>query len=227
MLKLFKYDLNIQLRSGYWTVYGVIGLLYIVILVNLPIDIRDEVAVALIFMDTSVLGLIFVGALVLLEKQQGVLSSMSVTPLNPDKYLFSKALSLTLLSSVVSSLIWIIPLWSFKAYGLILPGVIFSSVCFTLFGLGFSAGAGSFNQFIARIMLGSLILTLPLLPMIFIPGTGWLVFLPTNAALDLFLKIISGSFSLFQILDLAILVIWIFIFRLFAQKQFKRNNLFL
>lgn len=88
MLKLFKYDISIQLRSGYWTVYGIIGLIYILILVNLPVNIRDDVAIFLIFSDTSVLGLIFVGALVLLEKQQGVLQSLSVTPLKLTDYLF-------------------------------------------------------------------------------------------------------------------------------------------
>jgi fluoroquinolone transport system permease protein len=227
MLKLLIYDLNIQLRSGYWTVYGVIALVYILIMVNLPLSIRDEVAVGLIYMDTSVLGLIFVGALVLLEKQQGVLNSLSVTPLSINRYLFSKALSLTLLSAVISSLLWIIPLWSFKGYEFILSGVVLSSITFTLFGLGFAAGATSFNQFLARIFVGTMIFSLPILPMVFLPNAGWLILLPSNAALDLFIRITKNSFSIVQLLDLVILVIWIFILRIFAEKQFIRNNFFL
>ena len=148
-------------------------------------SIRDEVAIALIFIDTSVLGLIFVGALVLLEKNQGVLHSLSVTPLNLNNYLFAKTLSLTLLSAVVSSLLWIIPLWSFRGYEFILPGVVLSSVVFTLFGLGFAAGADSFNQFLARIFLGSMIFSVMVIPMLLFPKTGWLVIFPANAALDL------------------------------------------
>jgi fluoroquinolone transport system permease protein len=227
MLKLLKYDLNIQLRSGYWTVYGVIALVYILIMVNLPVNIRDEVAVGLIYMDTSVLGLIFVGALVLLEKQQGVLHSLSVTPLSLNKYLFSKVISLTVLSAVISSLLWIIPLWSFNGYGFILSGVLLSSIAFTLFGLGFAAGAETFNQFLFRIFAGSMIFSLPVLPMVFLPNTGWLIFLPSNAALDLFIRVTKDNFSVVQLLDLLILIFWIFILRIFAAKQFIRHNLFL
>jgi fluoroquinolone transport system permease protein len=178
-------------------------------------------------MDTSVLGLIFVGALVLLEKQQGVLNSLSVTPVSINKYLFSKALSLTLLSAVISSLLWIIPLWSFKGYGFILSGVVLSSIAFTLFGLGFAAGAVSFNQFLARIFIGAMVFSLPVLPMVFFPGLGWLIFLPSNAALDLFIRVTKDSFSIIQLLDIVILIIWIFILRIFAEKQFIRHNLFL
>ena len=227
MLRLFRYDINIQLRSGYWTVYGIIGLIYILILVNLPLNIRDEAAIAMIFTDTSMLGLIFVGALVLFEKQQGVLQSLSVTPLKLNNYLFSKAISLTILSVVISSLLWIIPLWSFHGYALLFSGVVLSSIVFTLFGLGFTAGAESFNQFLARIFLGSMIFSLPVIPMLFFPETGWLVILPANAALDLFIRITKGTFSLLQLLDMLILIIWVFIMRFFAQKQFQKYNLFI
>jgi len=227
MVKLFRYDINVQLRSGFWTVYGIIGLIYILVLLNLPLNIRDDIAVFMIFSDTSVLGVIFVGALVLLEKQQGILQSLSVTPLNINSYFFSKVLTLTLLSAVISSSLWIIPLGSLHGYGLLISGVILSSMVHTLFGLGFAAGADSFNQFLARVILGSLLLTLPVIPMFLLPKTGWLIVLPMNATMDLFLSIAKDSFSFIQLLDLTILIIWIFIMRLFSQKQFQKHNLFI
>lgn len=227
MLKLFKYDIRIQVRSGYWTVYGILGLIYILVLVNLPYNIRDEAAIIMIFSDTSSLGVIFVGALVLLEKNQGVLISLSVTPLKADNYLFSKVVSLTLLSAIISSMLWIIPLWSVKGYLPLLAGVVLSSMIFTMFGLGFTAGAESFNQFIARVILGSIIFNLPVIPMFFLPNTGWLIFLPMNAAMDLFISITKGSISFIQFLDISILIIWVFIMRIFAKKQFQRHNFFI
>ena len=225
MLTIFKYDINVQLRSGYWTVYGIIGIIYILVLVNLPINIRDKVAIFCILSDTSVLGLIIVGAIVLLEKQQGVLMSLSVTPLKLNTYLFSKVLSLTLLSVIVSSLIWIIPLWSFRGYLIILTGVILSSMIHIMFGLGFSAGANSFNQFVARVILGSMLLALPVLPMFLVPKTGWLIVLPMNAAVDLFYRLAIGTSSFMQLVDILILVGWILIMRLFAQRQFIKHSL--
>jgi fluoroquinolone transport system permease protein len=227
MLKLFKYDLNIQLRSGYWTVYGILGIVYILILVNLPLNIRDDVAIFLIFSDTSVLGLIFVGALVLLEKQQGVLKSLSVTPLKIDYYLFSKVLSLTLLSFVISSLIWLIPVWSLKGFAFLITGVILSSIVHTMFGIGFTAGAGSFNQFLARVFVGSQIFTIPLLIFLLLPKTGWLIILPMNAAIDLFFRSTEGTFSFIMLIDLLVLSIWIFIMTLFARNQFYSSRLFI
>ena len=227
MLTLFKYDINVQLRSGYWTVYGIIGLIYILILVNLPVSIRDKVAIYCIISDTSVLGLIFVGALVLLEKQQGVLMSLSVTPLRLNTYLFSKALSLTLLSAIVSSIIWIVPMRSFSGFGIIISGVVLSSIVHILFGLGFSAGADSYNQFMARVILGSLLLTVPVVPMLLMQGAGWLIVLPMNAAFDLFYRLAMHTSSPLQAADIIILIIWIFIMRWFAYKQFKRHNLFI
>ena len=227
MLKLLIYDINIQWRSGYWSVYSIMGLLYILILLNIPINIRDEAAVGIIFMDTSVLGLIFVGALVLFEKQQGVLQSMSVTPLKLNTYIYSKVLSLTLLSTVISSLIWIVPLWSLKGYGFILSGVVLSSIVFTIFGLGFSSGVITFNQYLARIFMGSLIFSIPVFPFLIYPEMVWLIIFPTNAALDLFLQISKGSYSIIQFIDIILLVIWIFIMMIFARKQFRKNNLFI
>lgn len=202
------------------------GFLYILILLNIPLNVRDEAAVGIIFMDTSVLGLIFVGALVLFEKQQGVLQSMSVTPLKLNTYIYSKVISLTILSTVISSLIWIIPLWSFKGYGYILSGVALSSVVFTIFGLGFTSGVATFNQYLARIFIGSLIFSIPVIPFIIFPEMVWLIIFPTNAALDLFLQISKDSFSIIQLIDIILLGIWIFVMLIFARKQFKKNNLF-
>jgi fluoroquinolone transport system permease protein len=227
MLKLIKYDINIQLRSGYWTVYGIVGFIYILILFNFPLSIRNEIAAYLIFTDTSVLGLIFVGALVLFEKQQGVIQSMSVTPLKLNQYLFSKVISITILSVIVSSLIWIIPLWSFKGYFLILPGVILSSVIFTLFGIGFTAGADSFNKFLARVFLGSMIFLFPIILVFLFPRAVFLIVLPMNAIVNLFVSITKETFSYLQLLDILILIIWGYIMLLFAQKQFRKFNLFI
>lgn len=227
MLTLFKYDINVQLRSGYWTVYGILGIIYILILVNLPLEIREKAAIFIVISDTSVLGLIIVGAIILFEKQQGVLMTICITPLKLNTYLWSKVLSLTLLSLIVSSLIWIIPLWSFSGYLILLSGVILSSIVHIMFGIGFTAGVDSFNQFMARVIIGTLLLSIPVFPMFLLPNTGWLIVLPMNAAADLFYRLAMGSSSFVQIVDILILFVWIFIMRLFAQWQFRKHGLFI
>ncbi|HKK43760.1 MAG TPA: hypothetical protein VJ963_15190 [Bacteroidales bacterium] len=225
MTELFRYDLNIQWRSGYWTVYGILGLIYILILINLPLVVRADIIALMIFSDTSVIGLIFVGALILLEKQQGVLQSFSVTPLKINSYLFSKALSITILSALVSSLIWLIPMHSFKGFLLLLAGVVLSSVVHTLFGIGFTAGAESFNQFLARVFLGSMLLTGPLFPMIFFKGTEWMIIFPSNAFFDLLLGVVKGNTSLTSAVDLGVMMLWIYVMSRFAVARFRKFHL--
>lgn len=225
MTELFKYDLNIQWRSGYWTVYGILGLIYILILINIPVSVRADVIAFMIFSDTSVIGLILVGALILLERQQGVLQSFSVTPLNINTYLFSKVVSITILSAFVSSLIWIIPMQTFHGYFLLLAGVVLSSIVHTLFGIGITAGAETFNQFLARVVLGAMILSYPVFPMILFHGTGWMIIFPANAFFDLLLGILYNKLTVMSFIDLGVMGVWIYIMGWFARSRFRKFHL--
>ncbi|MBE9518380.1 MAG: ABC transporter permease, partial [Bacteroidetes bacterium] len=68
MKQLLKKEITLQWRQGFWLVYFVFTAIYITVLLNLPQKDRMLVSLILILSDTTMLGVIFIGALVLLEK---------------------------------------------------------------------------------------------------------------------------------------------------------------
>ena len=133
--QLFFYDVLFQFRHGFYLVYLLVSVIYIIILFSIPESHRLMVTNALVFSDTSILGLTFVGAILLLEKQHGTLPSLFVTPLRLHEYLAAKMLSLTLIAVPASLGILLIPNGSVPAVRLFLTGVVFSSSIFTNDGL--------------------------------------------------------------------------------------------
>ena len=56
----------------------------------------------MLFIDVSIFGFFFMGGMLYLEKDDGVLEALVATPLRTNDYLLTKIISLTLLSIVVS-----------------------------------------------------------------------------------------------------------------------------
>jgi len=93
------------------------------------------VSLVLILSDTTILGAIFIGALILLEKQQAVIHTLFVTPLKPSNYILSKSLSLSAIAITMSILIYL-PVWQASAYTiLIFFTTIITAGIFVMFGI--------------------------------------------------------------------------------------------
>jgi len=101
-LAAIKADILFQYRHGFYTVYFLITVFYILLLRLLPTEPRTFLAPVLLFSDPAVLGFFFVGGLVLFERKQNLLEGFLVTPLRPGEYLLAKALSLSLISLATS-----------------------------------------------------------------------------------------------------------------------------
>jgi fluoroquinolone transport system permease protein len=208
MIKLLKTDISLQWRQGFWLVYLVVVALYILVLLNLPRENRMMVSLILILMDTGVLGSIFIGALVLLEKQQSVIHSLFVTPLEPSGYIWSKTLSLSLIATVMSILVYL-PVWEFSAYTLLLLlMVIVNAVTFALLGLGLAAGVETINQYFGVQMGVSMLFILPVIPYLLFHQHPAFLFLPYIASLDLMLGALQPRPAWRVIIDLVCMVAW-------------------
>jgi fluoroquinolone transport system permease protein len=222
MKTLLAFDIKLQWRQGFWLVYSVITLVYFIVLLSVPPENRYAVGVFLIFSDTSVLGIIFVGALVLLEKQQNVLQSLFVTPVTTGKYLISKTIALTLISLVMSLILYTTSKDISTHIFLFLVSIISSSAIYTLLGLGFSAKVETLNQYLGMMLLGTLWIVLPVLPFMLIENTGWLIVFAPNAALDLLLTPVNQPGLLRVILDIIILILWVVGSYTYAIRQFHK-----
>lgn len=221
LLKLTKFDIIFQLKQGFYLIYAILTAIYLLILFYLPQQVRAEVTAYLILSDTSIMGLVFVGAIVLLEKQQNILQSMFITPLKLSTYLWSKAISLTFIALAVSTAIGIIPGGMKNNIPGLFISVIGSSLFFTFLGLGISAGANTLNQYLAGIMVGGLIMVAPIVLFFLTPQIAFIF--PINAAVELLLgKILTLTFEK-VLINGFILAIWTTAAYLFAYKRFEKQ----
>ena len=208
MKGLIKTEITLQWRQGFWLVYFVISALYILVLVNVPRENRMMVSLIMILTDTTMLGVLFIGALVLLEKQQAVIHSLFVTPLEPSRYVWSKCISLSLIAVVMSILVYL-PVWEFSAYSLLLLlTVIFTAGTFAMLGLGLAAGVETINQYFGIQMAVSMLFLLPVVPYLLLDQHPAFLFLPYIASLDIMLGVLNPRPPWRMLSDLLFITAW-------------------
>ena len=221
LYNVVKFDLKAQYKHGFYLIYGILTFFYLLILFNIPYAFRREVTAYLILTDTSVMGVLFVGALVLLEKQQNVLQCLFVTPLTLNTYLWAKVISLTIIAILASSAIGFIPGGMLQDSVVTLVAVILSSMFYTFIGLGISARVHSLNGYIAGVMLGGVVLSSPIALYFFFPN--WSIIFPSNAAFDLLFMKPELQTARGVIADVAVLICWNILAFLYSQKQFMKH----
>jgi len=105
----------------------------------------------------------YVAALVLLEKDEGTLAGLVVTPLRPYEYLMSKVVSLTLLA-IVETLLVVVLVFGvhFRPFP-ILAGMIMLGAFYTLAGFVAAARYDAINAYLLPAGVGVGLLILPLI----------------------------------------------------------------
>lgn len=227
MRELLKKEILLQWRQGFWLVYLVVSLIYVVVLLNLPAENRMTVSLIMILSDTTMLGVIFVGAIILLEKQQNVVQSLFVTPLKPTQYIWAKTLSLSLIAISMSILIYL-PVWTASSYTILLFfTTLFTAGIFVMLGLGVASRVETINQYFGNIMALSMLIVLPVIPYLLLDFHPAFLFLPYIASLDLMLGVVN-SLPLWRILlDLLLLAAWGVVAFRFCLKRISKNLVYL
>lgn len=135
--------------------------MYYVSLQIMPDINEPEFHTLFLFFDPVLIGIMFVGAMVLFEKTENTLQALTITPMQTYNYFLSKIISLTTLS-LVAGLMFIIPLngidfnWFYLFSGLIL-----SSVFLILVGFLMVSRCNSINEYLLMMMFIFLLLFLP------------------------------------------------------------------
>jgi fluoroquinolone transport system permease protein len=192
---LLKLDFILLIRNRIVLVAAVITALYAGILQVLPDENFNMVITTLIFTDPVMLGFIFIGVMVLFEKGGNTLQAISVSPVRSGEYLWSKALSLTLVSIAAALIMTLAGVgFRFQPIYLILA-ITFSSLLFIFIGFVGVSWVKTFNQYFVFIPI---FLTPAFLPFLNYFGITdiWLVYLiPTQASLILFVAAFDGTDS--------------------------------
>jgi fluoroquinolone transport system permease protein len=187
---------------------------------------RMMVSLLMILADTSMLGVIFIGALVLFEKQQKVNHALWVSPLPLSQYIFSKSLSLSLISISMSILIYL-PVWEFRPYVLLIfVCVAATALTFVMLGLGIAAGAEGINRYFGILIGASMLIVLPLVPFLVLDRHPAFIWLPYVASLDLMLGILKPLPAWRMILDLALVITWLVLAYRFSVYRLKKRWVF-
>lgn len=225
LISMLRWDIQLQIRYGLYTLYAAIVTLYAIGLVSLPTAVRPAVVTVVVFSDPVFLGLLFTGALVLFEKGDGVLNALTLSPLRRREYLLSKTLSLTLLGVLTSLVIVVFGYGLQFDLGVFLLGVILSSVLFVLIGVVAVARFDTVNTYIMAAVVYLLPTVIPLVGLIGIDHP-LLYLIPTKATLLLLggaLGVGSPLAGWELVYSVGYLTLWIGTAAVLADRAFERH----
>jgi len=167
-------DIRFQFRYGFYAIYGIFTLLYLGLLYALPLNIRTDAAVIMIFTDPAAIGLFFMGAIVLFEKNERVLDSVAVSPVSAWEYVLSKLVSIGLISTLVALIIGL-GAGVIQAPLLFLVSVFLCSCLFSALGLIAACRIKTLNQFFLA--------AVPLEILTVVPAILWMFFVDADILL--------------------------------------------
>jgi len=208
-------DMKFQFKYGFYFVYVVFTAIYISLIFLIPPSWREKAAAIMIFSDPAAMGLYFMGAIVLLEKSERVLNSIAVSPVEKWEYIFSKVISIGIISTVVGVII-AITAHSSNLFVVAL-GTFLGSSFFTLLGLIVAANISSLNQFLVATVPIEIICFLPPIWYIFGYDKTFMLIHPGC----ILIRLISGNTEQLLLLVI-ILIIWIILIYIVAHKYIKK-----
>jgi fluoroquinolone transport system permease protein len=157
--------LDLRLLWRYRVVYAgaFVAALWLVVLAQLPAELRPLAVPFALFTDLAVVGYYFLAGLVLLEREEGSLVALAVTPLRFPEYLASKLITLTALAIALSVAVaaagqggpWS-PAW-------LVVGVVLTSLLTLLVGFLIVARYETISEFLVPSSLPFVVLMAPML----------------------------------------------------------------
>lgn len=161
LFSAFANDVRYQVKYGFYFIYALITALYIVILFIIPVEYKKTVASVIILTDPAMLGTFFIGGIWLLEKGEGLHNYWGISPLRPVEYILSKAVSLSVISTLAAGLIVFIGLKKQADYLILCISVFIGSMVFTSFGLWIASYARSVNHYMIIVTPLEIFISLP------------------------------------------------------------------
>jgi fluoroquinolone transport system permease protein len=221
---MLKWDIILQSRYKIIHLSILSVLIYFATLVAIPSMNTLQFKTLYLFFDPTLIGIMFVGALVLFEKTENTLQALNVTPIERRTYFFSKIISLTLLA-IISAFLFLFLAHGFTfEYFYVVTGIILTSVFLILVGFILVARCNSINEYLLMMMLAFILLfTPPLLDITGIYENIVFYLWPSQASFMLF----EGVFTPLSLTDtlyaVIYLMVWIAICYYVAQKAFYKH----
>jgi fluoroquinolone transport system permease protein len=225
LISLVKLDLKLLVKYNLLSVSIFLSITYILIFRLFDVGNYHPLVSAIVFSDPAMLGFIFIGVMVLYEKGQHTLQALSVCPVKFENYIWSKAISLTILAlPVCFGIVFSAHGFYFNYFAFILA-VLFSSLLFSLLGFIGVARVQTFNQYIIIIPLFFAPAIIPLLDLFDLWFHPFFYLIPTQASLLLF-KASFEPISFFEwIYSIGYLAIWLIAARYLSIRAYRKHLL--
>ena len=178
-------DIRLQRRNGFYYAVAFVVAVWAVVVWQLPdLDWGPWLA-PLVFGNLVVATFYFMGGLVLLEKAEGTLEALVVTPLRVREYLGAKLLTLCVLSLAESVVLVTLAQGFDYSLSLLALGVLVTSVLYVLSGFLVVARYDSISEYLMPSVMWVTLLSLPFLVYVQ-PGWGpWMLAHPMGGSLVL------------------------------------------
>jgi fluoroquinolone transport system permease protein len=226
MIRILNYSLwQLRLLTKYQIILVafIIAAAYTLAFKLVPVIQIDEVLIFLIFSDPTLLGFIFIGAMILFEKTDQTLSAQVITPLRSSDFLWAKAFAL-LVPALICSLIMMI-----AGKGIQFRIILFilntglSSLIFTFLGIVGVMHVKTFNQYLIIIPLFLAPTSLPLLNFFGLTNLNILYIIPTQSTLYLFEQILRPPDPVKELACLSYLALWVYLSYRYAKTTFEKK----
>ncbi len=220
---LMKWDFKLQKAYKISIIYGLVMILYIIMIKVIPLDDNVPLLIMLIFTDPSLLGFMFIGALVYFEKSENVLTALSATPLKLDTYLKSKAFTFGIMSLYTSVIIVLFIKWIDANYLLLSIGVFLTSIAFTLFGFAIASKFNNFNEFLMTAIVYNFVFLIPILQYLGVIDSYLIYLIPTQGSI-LLIQGAFGSIDVWQIFySIGYLIVFCILCFYWAKHAYRKN----
>jgi fluoroquinolone transport system permease protein len=215
-------DIRLQTRNGFYHGAFFVACFWSLALRQLPSERLTLWMPVFILSNILINTFYFMAGLVLLEKAEGTLAGLSVTPLRSWEYLLAKTMTLTLLSVSESLVIVLLGYRAGFAAPQFLLGVMGSATLFSLAGFLFVVRYDSINEFLFPSFLFTLLFVPPFLSYFGLIGNIWTYVHPLQGSLLLTtaaFAAITGWQLVYSCLSSAL---WIGALLYFSRKAFDR-----
>ena len=182
-VSLLLWDMRFQAKYGFYFLYAVLTVIYVIVLFAVPENWKEKTAAILIFSDPASMGLFFMGAIVLLEKSQHIPCVFAVSPVRAVEYMIAKVGSLAAVSLVVAAVLALAA--SVDNLHIVLSGTVLSSAIFTLSGIMIASKIISLNQFLLWTVPVEAICFVPAVLHLFRITPVWLRYYPVNVCMEM------------------------------------------
>ncbi len=224
ILTALRWELTLQYRYGFYAVSLIVVLVYTGLLGWLrdaAVDLALLVPAALV-MNLLMTTFYFVSALVLLEKDEGILAALSVSPLRRSEYIGVKVLSLSGLALVENGAILALVLGDRPGLGPALWLGLPLGAFYTLVGLGVVVGYQGISEFLLPSIVVVTFLLAPLIDHFSLWPAAWWWLHPVQPFLVLLRAPLLPPTPGSWLLAPAAALFWLLLAYVWAARRFDR-----